>query len=290
MGYQLAIGDRTYSSWSLRGWLLFARFGIEAEIRTARMYSAEFSALTEAFAPTRLVPAMNVDGQVVWDTLAMAETLAERHPYALLWPADPGLRMLARSLAAEMHSGFAALREACTMNLRHVYEGFSPSGAVLADVARIERLWTLAQERSGGPWLCGDYSVADVFYAPVATRFLTYGLPAGDGARAYIERHVTDTAFRQWRARGLAENFVQPGYDIDLPTRPWPVGSASAALAVETGTPENATCPFSGKPVDATALADISGKVIGFCNRFCRDKAVADPEAWPELMALVGRR
>lgn len=285
MGYQLAIGDRTYSSWSLRGWLLFAKFGVETEVRTARMYSAEFEALKAEFAPTRLVPAMKIDGQVVWDTLAMAETLAERHPEAGYWPEDPELRMMSRSLVAEMHSGFGALREACTMNLRHVFEGFEPSEAVLEDVARIEALWSMALERSTGPWLCGEYSVADVFYAPVATRFVTYGLPVSDATKAYIERHVTDPVFRQWRARGLAENYVQPGYDLNLPTKAWPVQSEMTARAVEAGAAVNAACPFSGKPVEA--LAEISGKVIGFCNSFCRDKAVADPEAWPEVVALI---
>jgi glutathione S-transferase len=288
MGYTLAIGDRTYSSWSLRGWLLFEKFGIETEIRTARMYTDDFKAMMAEFSPSRLVPAMKVDDQVVWDTLAMAETLAERHPDAGYWPKDAGKRALARSIVAEMHSGFTALRSACTANLRHVFDGFQPSDSVLADTARIEMLWDIAfSSGQDGPWLFGDYSIADVFFAPVATRFVTYGLPAGEQARKYIDLHINDLAFRQWRARGLAENFVQPGYDLDLPTKPWPVRSGVAARAVAGVNPVNNSCPYSGDPVSDEALAEVGGTVIGFCNPFCRDKTVADPEAWPAAMALL---
>lgn len=217
--YTLAIGDRTYSSWSLRGWLMFAAFDIPVTLRQARMYTPEFTALMAEFGGGATVPALRFDDVLVWDSLAMAETLAERHPARGLWPSDPARRGLARAMVAEMHAGFSALRGACVMNLRHCYEGFQPSDAVRANLVRIESLWDMA---GGDGWLFGDYSLADVFFAPVATRIATYGLPVGPRAAAYVQRALALPAFRHWRALGLAENFVQPGYDLDLPTRAWP--------------------------------------------------------------------
>jgi len=289
MTYELAIGDRTYSSWSLRGWLLFDPFGIPVKIRTARMYSDAFTDLLDDFAPARLVPAMKTpQGDVVYDTLAMAETLAERHPDIAFWPKDPAARALARSISAEMHSGFSALRSACTMNLRCAFADFQPDKAVLADIARIETLWTLARQRFGqnGPWLFGDWSVADVFYAPVATRIATFGLPVGDVARDYVNAHLANGPFRRWRALGIAENYIQQGYDPDLPELPWPGPVPKAAKAVAAGPSENANCPYSGRPV--TDFLELDGRVFGFCNPNCRDKTVADPMAWPAFVGIYG--
>ena len=228
MTYSLAIGDKTYSSWSLRGWLLFAKFGVPVNVHSARMYSPEFTAMLENFGGGRLVPAMNIDlpegPVIVTDTLAIAETLAERHPDKNMWPQDLIARGFARSITAEMHSGFTALRNDCTMNLRHCYDRFSASDAVLSDVARVETIWTKARSRWGasGPWLFGEYSIADAFYAPLATRLLTYGLPMSTLAGDYVQATINDAAFKKWREDGLAENYVQPGYDMDLETIPWP--------------------------------------------------------------------
>ncbi len=227
MTYVLAIGDRSYSSWSLRGWLMFARFGIPVTVRHARLYSPEIAALRAEFG-ARTVPALRIvaDGRdhALWGTLAIAETLAERHPDAGLWPADPAARALARSLAGEMHSGFTALREACTMNLRHAYAGFAPDPAVRDDVARIEETWRAARSAHGGaePWLFGAYSLADVFFAPVAARIATYDLPVAADSAAYVAAHLAEPAFLAWRAEALAEPHGQPRYDMDLPERPWP--------------------------------------------------------------------
>jgi glutathione S-transferase len=295
MGYVLAIGDRAYSSWSLRGWLMLARFGLPAEVVVARMYTPDFARTLAGFVPARLVPALRIEGEgapvVVWDTLAMAETLAERHPEVGFWPRDPRLRALARSLVAEMHSGFGALRGACGMNLRRAYDGFEPAPEVRVDLARIETLWSLARAEAGGagPWLFGDYSLADVFFAPVATRIATYGLPVGPEAAAYVSVHLADPAFRAWRSAGLADPLIQARYDLDLPERHWPGPVPLPARAVTGGAAVNATCPFSGKPVAADSLAEVAGTVIGFCNRFCRDKVVADVEAWPAAMALLAK-
>ena len=122
--YNLAIGDRTYSSWSLRGWLMFRKFGVPVNIDTARMYSPEFAQMLLTYGGGKTVPAIRIDGQkpvIVSDSLAIAETLAERHPDINFWPSDPSARGFARSICAEFHSGFSALRSQCPMNLRHVY-------------------------------------------------------------------------------------------------------------------------------------------------------------------------
>lgn len=233
MDYLLAIGDRAYSSWSLRGWLLFARFGLPVTVRVARLYSPDFAATLGDFAGARTVPALRSDDVVLWDTIAIAETLAERHPEAGHWPAEPGPRALARSLAAEMHGSFSALRSACPMNLRRAYVGFRPDDAVRADLARIEILWEIARaERTGdGPWLFGAYSAADAFFAPVAARIATYDLPVQPQSAAYVAAHLADPAFMAWRADGLADPVVQTVYDMDLPEQPWPGPGPGASAA-----------------------------------------------------------
>ena len=228
MTYVLAIGDRSYSSWSLRGWLMFARFDLPVTLRQAELYSPEIAALRAEFGGSLTVPALRISeggrDYVLWECLAIAETLAERHPDRGLWPADPAARALARSLTAEMHAGFTALRSACPMNLRRSYTGFAPSDAVRADLARIESLLRQARATSAtdSPWLFGAYSLADVFYAPVATRIATYGLPVAPASAAYVAAHLADPCFLGWRADGLAEPNAQPLYDLDLPERPWP--------------------------------------------------------------------
>jgi glutathione S-transferase len=224
MGYVLAIGDRSYSSWSLRGWLLFAKGNIAVQIRSGRLYSPEFPRLMAEFAPARLAPALRLpEGVVIGETLAIAETLAERHPQAGLWPEQASARAVARFLAAEMHAGFGALRSHCAMNLRQSYSDCAPPAEVLADLARIEQLWALAGRfRASGPWLFGRWSAADAFFAPVAARIAGHNLPVGPQAAAYVATTLADPAFRQWRTEGLAEGPDQPAYRRDWPTCPWP--------------------------------------------------------------------
>ncbi|MCV2882677.1 glutathione S-transferase [Actibacterium sp. XHP0104] len=226
MTYDLFIADKTYSSWSLRGWLMFENFGIPAKTHEVGLYSGTFAQDMSPLAPARQVPVMRTpEGEVVGETLAMAETLHERHPEAGLWPADPAARMRARWLASEMHAGFTALRSACPMNLARAWQGFQPSQAVLNDLARLETIWADAFARFGGdgPWLFGRYSLADVFFAPVAGRVAGYGLPVGPQAAAYVAAHLADPAFRRWRAEGLAQPYVEhPDYMLDLPHGDWP--------------------------------------------------------------------
>lgn len=290
----LAIAERTYSSWSLRGYLLAESSGLPFRTRHAPLRTPEFEALAADFAPARTVPMLELEGPSgpvrLWDSLAIAETLHEAAPEAGLWPSDPAARAAARSLAAEMHGSFLALRRACPMALESRYEGFEASDEVLADVARIETLWSWARETFAGcegPWLFGvRFSAADAFYAPVAARFVTYGL-GGPAAQAYCEAVYAHPAFRRWRAMGVAEGVRVARYEMDLPQRPRFGPAPLPAKAVEGVEPVNAACPYSGRPVAPDSLAEIAGRVIGFCNPFCRDKSVADAAAWPKLQRLL---
>lgn len=289
MTYDLAIGDRSYSSWSLRGWLLFEKFEISVRVHTGVLYTDDFARLMAEFAPARQVPAIRTpEGEVIGETLAIAETLAERHPEAGIWPEDSAPRAMARYMAAEMHAGFSALRGECPMNLLVSYSDSSPRKEAIADLARLESIWARARERfgAGGPWLFGRYTAADAFFAPVAARIAGYNLPVSPSAADHVAAHLADPAFRRWRAMGKAENRVQPTYERPFAERPWP-GSAPLQAEIAEGPSENATCPYSGKPV--TDFLKLDGRVWGFCNPFCRDKTLHDPEAWPAFMAMVKR-
>ncbi|WP_299984558.1 glutathione S-transferase [uncultured Ruegeria sp.] len=288
MTYDLFIGDRLFSSWSMRGWLMLEKFGLPYRTHLIGLYSGTMAADMEPLAPARLVPALRLpDGTVVGESLAMAETLAERHPEARLWPSEPAARATARWLCAEMVAGFTALRGQCPMQLKYRWEGFSPSPDTLADLQRIETLWAHARKISGaasGP-LFGTYSLADVFYTPIAARIIGYGLPVSEANRAYCMDLLSDVSVRQWRAMGMTVAYEPFPYAQDLPAQSWPIGGEAKALAVSTGPSINAICPYSGKPV--TDFLELDGQIWGFCNPFCRDKSVVDPEAWPKFAAMI---
>ena len=286
MPYDLVIGDRAYSSWSLRGWLLFDAFGLPVKTHSVRLYTDELATMLKGYFPAKTAPTMRTpDGVVVPETIAIAEELATRHPEAGIWPTDPKARAIARVLAAEMHAGFVALRDHCPMNLRVSYTDCAPPDTVLADLKRLELLWKWAQDQTGShTWLCGTYSAADAFYAPVAARVATYNLRLGPQAQAYVDAHLAHPSFRQWRAMGMADGADQEFYRRDYPHRPWPGPQIFMAKAVDGTRSENTACPYSGKPV--THVLELNGRRLGFCNAFCRDKTVADPEAWPKFMAL----
>lgn len=288
MTYDLFIGDRSFSSWSMRGWLMLAKFNLPVRTHLVGLYAGTMAEDLAPLAPARLVPVMrDAAGTVIGDSLAMAETLAERHPEAGMWPKDSAARAFARWIVAEMHSGFGALRGDCPMQLLWQWDGFAPSQDVLADLERLQELWSRARAQFGadGPWLFGQYSLADVFYAPVAARIAGYGLPVGPEAQAYVEQVLSDTQFRQWRAMGLTKTYDPMPYDLPLTRKDWPGPARLPAVAVNAGPSVNDTCPYSGDPV--TDFLELDGQVYGFCNPFCRDKTVADPGAWPAFMALL---
>ena len=226
MTYDLYIGDKTYSSWSLRGWLMFARFGLPVRTHMVGLYSGTMVDDLASLAPARLVPAMRTpEGTVVGESLAMAETLAERHPDAGLWPEDAAQRATARWLVAEMCAGFSTIRGECPMQLVRAWRGYTPSDGVLADVARVVTLWDHARAVSGAEtgWLFGQYSLADVFYTPMAARIVGYGLPVPDVHRAYAEALLAEPEVREWRAQGSKKTYDPEPYLLDLPSGPWPV-------------------------------------------------------------------
>ncbi|MFX0545219.1 glutathione S-transferase [Roseovarius sp. S1116L3] len=288
MTYDLIIGDYAYSSWSMRAWLLFDRFGIARRQTEICFDDGEVPDLMPDWASAKTVPSIRTpEGALVGESLAIAEELASRHPDLGLWPDTPLARATARAATCEMHAGFTALRGDCPMNLRKAYTDFIPSDAVQRDLRRLETVWDHARETCApnGPWLCGDYGIVDAFYAPVAARIAGYGLKVSPSAQAYVEAHLADPPFRRWRALGLVHGPELARYRRDFAVGTWPAPVPRAAKAVADGTPENAKCPYSGKPV--THLMEMDGRVFGMCNARCRDKTVADPEAWPQFMALV---
>lgn len=225
MTYDLYIGDRTFSSWSLRGWLMLEKFNLPFRTHMVGLYSGTMAEDLSPLAPAHLVPILRTaDGTIVGESIAMAETLAERHPDAGMWPDDNAARATARWLCAAMASGFGALRGACPMQLAHVNVGFATTDAVKADLAQIEAFWLHAAKvrTADGPWLFGTYSLADAFYAPVAARIVGYDLPVSDTARAYCATTIADPAFQEWRTEGLKTTYDPFPYDMGVPVKPWP--------------------------------------------------------------------
>ncbi|MEM6933523.1 MAG: glutathione S-transferase N-terminal domain-containing protein [Pseudomonadota bacterium] len=201
--YRLIIAQKAYSSWSLRGWLLLDAFGIPFKETMIRMYQPDFAAAMNDKSPAQTVPILEwVEAgktRCVWESLAIAETLAERHPDAGIWPADPANRSVARIIASEMHAGFTVLRTDCPMNLhRSGKPKENPSDALLANVARAGKLWIWALQETGGPWLGGpNFSAADVFMAPLATRLVSYDL-LDETTEPYASRLLAHSSVQRW--------------------------------------------------------------------------------------------
>lgn len=213
--FKLYIGNKNYSSWSMRPWVLMRQAGIAFEEVLVRFDSfeagSEFKRRIGPVSPTGKVPALVHGDLVVWDTLAIAEYLAERFPDRALWPAEARARAVARSACAEMHSGFSALRGACPMNV----EARLPEvGALIwrdkpgvrADVERLVALWTQLLDTHGGPMLFGAFSIADAFFAPVCMRLVTYALPLPPQIAAYVDRVQALPGVQDWVQGALAEN------------------------------------------------------------------------------------
>lgn len=211
---KLVIGNRNYSSWSMRPWLVMEAFGLPREEEVIPLDQPDTGARIAAVSGAGRVPVL-VDGPLtVWDSLAICEYLAERFPEKALWPRDPAARAVARSACAEMHSGFQALREACPVKVKEVFEPRPLSPSVQANVARITALWEECRRRfgQGGPWLFGAFSIADAFYAPVVSRFRTYGIPVSGAAAAWADAMWAHPAMQKWIALAKAESFEMKRY------------------------------------------------------------------------------
>ena len=203
----LIIGNKNYSSWSMRPWLLMRQAGIPFDEVRIPLRMPESAAALAKWSPSGKVPALHDGDIVVWDSLAICEHLAERFPGKDLWPDDAAARAVARSMSAEMHSGFAALREHMSMNIRARWPGRGRSAESLADVARIVAIWTDCRTRfgQGGDFLLGRFSIADAMYAPVVLRFQTYGVALDGAAKDYAEAILALPALEDWVADAMAE-------------------------------------------------------------------------------------
>lgn len=206
----LFIGNKNYSSWSLRAWLLLAEADIAFDEERLPLDTPEFAARIAEVSPAGKVPVLVLGGTPVWDTLAIAETVAERWPEKGLWPQDAAARAHARSVSAEMHSGFAALRDAMPLNCRAMGRKVGLTDTLNADIRRVLAIWSDCARRYGpeAGWLFGRFSVADAMYAPVVLRFRTYGVDVPQSAAAYPERLLRSKALQRWLAAAESETEV----------------------------------------------------------------------------------
>ncbi len=207
---KLIIGNKNYSSWSLRAWLLLREAGIEFEEHGIALDTPETAAEIAAFNPGGTVPVLQLDELNVWDTLAIAETIAERWPDKKLWPEDADVRAFARSICAEMHSSFSMLRECMPMNCRAMGRKVPLPDALTDDVDRVLDIWSECHRRFSGDggWLFGHFTVADAMYAPVVLRLRTYGINLPESAGFYPKRLLESEAMQEWLAAAECETEV----------------------------------------------------------------------------------
>ena len=220
MALKLIIGNKNYSSWSLRPWIALKVAGIAFDEQVISLDAKDFKAQVTKVSGTGKVPAL-ADGDVhVWESLAILEYLAETFPQARLWPADPQARAQARAIAAEMHAGFVPLRRELPMNMWRPVKPRELTPEAAANVARIDAMWTDCRNRfgAGGPFLFGAFGAADAMYAPVVSRFHTYGVAVGPVARAYLDAVTALPAWAEWRAAALREPWILAEDEVDWPT------------------------------------------------------------------------
>jgi glutathione S-transferase len=204
---KLVIGNKVYSSWSLRPWFVLKAFAIPFEETVIPLRAANTSDLILPHSPSGKVPAL-IDGDVtVWESLAVIEYLADRFPDHAIWPRDLKARAHARCISTEMHAGFMELRKACSMDVTKTFAARPRSAGVMADVARIEAIFTEARSKFAGkrPFLYGGFSAADAMYAPVLTRFRTYAIPVSAATRTYMDAVLGHPAYHEWVAGAVAE-------------------------------------------------------------------------------------
>ena len=216
---KLIIGNRAYSSWSMRGWLAVKQSGEEFEEYVVPMFDAEWEKRREGdeFAPSLGKVPILWDGEtVVWDSLAIIEFLADRYGSALFWPEDEGARGMARSMAAEMHSGFSNLRRDLPMNVRKSFPPIELSDPVREEIDRILQLWAQARARFGGigDFLFGEWCAADMMYAPVVTRFITYAVPIPSFAAVYVKAVLSHPHVAEWIDKAQDEPWVIDQYEV----------------------------------------------------------------------------
>ncbi len=213
---KLIIGNKNYSSWSLRAWLLLREAGIEFDEHRIVLDTDTSAREIAEFSDAGRVPILQLGDLTVWDSLAIAETIAERWPDKQLWPADPDERAHARSISAEMHSGFPYLREHMPMNCRAMGRKVHLLDELGEDIDRVIEIWAECHRKYGdrGGWLFGDFSIADAMYAPVVLRFRTYGINLPDSAKVYANRLLESRAMQDWLAAAETEFEVIPREEV----------------------------------------------------------------------------
>jgi glutathione S-transferase len=213
--FTLYIGNKAYSSWSLRGWLACKAAGIAFDEVVVPMNRPESPAAFAKVSPTRKVPTLDHNGQRIWESIAIAEYLAEIRPQAGLWPADRAARAHARTISAEMHAGFTDLRRNMWMNTRRKFPGKGRTPEALADIARIQEMWRDCRQRygAGGPYLFGKFTLADCMYAPVVARFVTWEPEIDATTHAYVEAVWNHHFMLEWRRAADAEPWVIEKYE-----------------------------------------------------------------------------
>jgi glutathione S-transferase len=219
MALTLVIGNKNYSSWSMRPWIALKAAGIAFDETLIPIYVPGSKEKILAVSPAGKVPVL-IDGDVhVWESLAILDYLAERFPQAGLWPADQAARAHARAISAEMHAGFVPLRRHCPMNMWRPVKQRELPPDVLANVQRIDALWTDCRRRfgTGGPFLFGAFGAADAMYAPIVSRFHTYGVEVSEAARAYMQAVMALPAWAEWRAAALKETWLLAEDEVDWP-------------------------------------------------------------------------
>jgi len=205
MTTKLIIGNKNYSSWSLRAWFLLSEAGIDFDEHRIKLDEADTAKCIAEFTGAGCVPVLQINGASVWDTLAISETIAERFPDKQLWPEDPDARAHARSITAEMHSSFHTLRECMPMNCRAMGRTVDLPDELTRDIDRVIDIWSECHKRYGGDWLFGEFSIADAMFAPVVLRFRTYGIKLPDSAKIYANRVLESEAMQQWLADAETE-------------------------------------------------------------------------------------
>ncbi len=205
MTMKLIIGNKNYSSWSLRAWFLLREAGIEFEERRIALDEPDTAKCIAEYTDAGCVPVLKMDGITVWDTMAISETIAERFPDKQLWPDDPDRRAHARSIAAEMHSGFQVLRTCMPMNCRAMGRSVDLPDDLTREIDRVIAIWSDCHKQYGGDWLFGKFSIADAMFAPVVLRFRTYGIKLPSSAKVYANRVLESEAMQQWLADAETE-------------------------------------------------------------------------------------
>ncbi|WP_201278945.1 glutathione S-transferase family protein [Leptolyngbya iicbica] len=221
MSLKLIIGNKNYSSWSLRAWLFLRQSGVEFEEIKLALFTEQWQTEINRYTPAGKVPVL-LDGDIaIWDSLAIMEYVRENFADTVGWPSDRAARAHARSIATEMHSGFMAIREELPQNLRvcqqRSLDDFSSTAQ--REIARVERLWQDGFERYGGPWLCGEFSISDVMYVPVALRFVTYGIQLEPTAQQFVTRTQALESVKAWCRDAAHEAETLPF--IDAAARPY---------------------------------------------------------------------